>query len=85
MNNRQKAKHFKCLYEMGLAKKPRVTFQYIRPQHYKAQCVMMCEDSELAVKKLMQSIEPIVMDNMKIETSDFTNAKTYSVDIWMES
>jgi hypothetical protein len=44
----------------------------------------MCDDAELAVKKLMQSIEPTVMENMRIELNDFTNVSTYSVDIWME-
>lgn len=85
MNNRQKAKHFKRLYEIGFPKKPYpIEFQYVGLKHYKAQCVTMCEDAELAVKKLMKSIEPMIAENMRIELNDFTNVSTYSVDVWME-
>ena len=87
MNNRQKAKHFKRLYEMGLPKKPYpVVYEHVDLQHYKAQTVTERWDEVpmyVIEDKLVQNIREILKENIKIE-HDIYDRNVYSLDIWTE-
>jgi predicted class III extradiol MEMO1 family dioxygenase len=87
MNNRQKAKHFKRLYEMGLPKKPYpVVFEHIDLKHYKTQTVTERWDEVpmyIIEDKLVQNIREILKENIKAE-HDIYDRNVYSLDIWME-
>lgn len=89
MNNRQKAKHFKRLYEMGLPKKPYpVVFRHVDLKHYKTQALVekwndipMYEIED----RLIQNIKDVLKANIKLEEdTDIYDRKVYVLDIWME-
>ena len=96
MNNRQKAKHFKRLYEQGLPKKPYpVVYQTLPLEHLRA-CGMF-EKREVdfmngypevlerrAAKLLAQQIEPYIRSRMISEEDVYARSVKFSVDVWME-
>lgn len=93
MNARQKAKHFKRLYEEALTKKPYpVVYKTILPEHYKVQMCMDMRDIEnnphVLLKihienRILQEIRPLIWDNLITEKDRDTNKYRYSLDIWM--
>ncbi len=88
MNNRQKAKHFKRLYEneMRLKKPNHVAFQYIDLKNYTTQTVTERWDEVpmyVIEDKLMRNIREVLKENIKVE-HDIYDRNVYSLDIWME-
>lgn len=88
MNNRQKAKHFKRLYEMGLPKKPYFTtfIKHIGLKHYGvATSVPYWYDCPICrvEDNLIHNLRDILKKNIKEETRD-DGGKRYYLDIWME-
>lgn len=90
MNLRQKAKHFKRLYEQ---KKPfPVVYEYVQPIHYKAVYselgdVNTIAYSELhrqnALRHLISQAQDVLKDSM-IENYDAELDRTvYTLDIWL--
>lgn len=95
MNLRQKAKHFKKLYEQGLPKKPYpVIYQTHNIKHYKAQFPMKNNDAIYMQNnpsllkthienRMLQELRPLVWDNLKAETDLYSNKVIYTLDVWM--
>lgn len=94
MNNRQKAKHFKRLYEMGLPKKPYpVVYKTLQPVHYKATKIFRRPDiaeldknmrDKVAAASLLKEMEDVVKENMRCEYDKYSDAYRYSLDFWIE-
>ena len=89
MNARQKAKHFKRLYEESLPKRPYpVVYQSLPMLHYKAEYLAkdLIEPTEIIEKAvvdiLLQKIRPIVQDNMQKELWGEYGYWKYSIDLW---
>ena len=95
MNNRQKAKHWKRLYEESLSKKPYpVVYKTLLPKHYRVQYSI--DAKELAYiqlpeamknhieNRLLQYIRPLIWDSIRTEKDIYTDKYIYSLDIWME-
>ena len=63
MNNRQKAKHFKMLYEMTLPQKPipGVNIKTNPLEHYK--CVVLAKSEEEAINKIAQHFKDFILCN----------------------
>lgn len=93
MNARQKAKHFKRLYEEALPKKPYpVVYKTILPRHYKVEVCMDMRDIvyldpqllKIHIEnRILQEIRPMIWDNLITEKDRDTNKPIYSLDIWM--
>ena len=94
MNNRQKAKHWKRLYEEALPKKPYpVVYQTILPKHYRIQQLMdrdiaYSQDNPELLKthienRILQELRPLIWDNLITEKDRYMNKYRYSLDIWM--
>ena len=95
MNLRQKAKHFKKLYEDALPKKPYpVIYETHSAKHYRV-CNMM-DKREIAYAPLepqllkthiengiLRELRPIIWDNLKAEKDLHTDKIIYSLDVWM--
>ena len=90
MNARQKAKHFKRLYEEALPKKPYpVVYKTISPKHYRIQQLMdrdivYLQDNPQLLKthienRILQELRPLIWDNLITEKDRYR----YSLDIWM--
>ena len=96
MNARQKAKHFKKLYEEALPKKPyTVEYKTIFPRHYKVQQDMDIEDINYLQdnpqrlkthieNRILQELRPLIWDNLIVEKDRYTDKYKYSLDIWMK-
>lgn len=99
MNARQKAKHYKRLYESALYCKeiflPKITPIY--PKHYKAQHRVPKEYAKQAyfegagnfleneeIDILMAQLRYLIKLNMEIKGDENTGDWIYSVDIWLE-
>ena len=96
MNTRQKAKHYKRLFEeTKLLPNPKVTVTL--PKHYKAQHMeyrgyadsfytqgfgKILEESEIDI--LLSQIRPFIKQNAKVERDKYTGNYIYTVDIWLE-
>ena len=63
MNNRQKAKHFKRLYEMTLPQKPipGITIKSNPLEHYK--CVVLAKSEGEAIDKIAQHFKDFILCN----------------------
>jgi len=95
MNARQKAKHFKRLYEEALPKKPYpVVYKTILPRHYRVQQLIDRDDMVYLQDKpqllkthienrILQELRPLIWDNLITEKDRDTNKYRYSLDIWM--
>lgn len=95
MNARQKAKHFKRLYEESLPKKPYpVIYQTHSGQHYRV-CNMI-DERDIAYASLepqllkthiengiLRELRPLIWDNLKAEKDVKFDKVIYSLDIWM--
>lgn len=97
MNNRQKAKHFKKLYEQRLPKKPYpVVYSTMLPKHYRIQHLMdvrdvvYVSDNPSMLKTqiengILRKLRPLICDNLKTEIDIDTGKYKYSLDVWIES
>jgi len=89
MNARQKAKHFKRLYEESLPQRPYpVIYKTLPLQHLKAEYLAkdLKEPTEIMEKAiadiLLQKFRPIVQDNMQKEFLGEYGYWRYSIDLW---
>ena len=95
MNARQKAKHFKWLYEKTLYKKPYpVVYKTILPMHYRVEQLMdmrdvvYLQDNPQLLKthienRILQELRPLIWDNIIAERDKHTGKCSYSLDIWL--
>lgn len=87
MNNRQKAKHFKRLYEMGLPKKRPLLFQRTTLKHYGVAVRVPLWDEGYPMCRveddLIHNLRDILKENIK-EEIDYDGIKRYYLDVWME-
>ena len=93
MNLRQKAKHFKRLYEESLPQKPYpVVIKTILPKQYRVQLLMdirdiiYLQDNPQLLKthienRILQELRPLIWDNLITEQDIYKYR--YSLDIWM--
>ena len=96
MNNRQKAKHWKRLYEESLPKKPYpVVYKTILPKHYRishlidARDIAYAQDTPQLLKtlienRMLQELKPLIWDNLKTERDLYSDKYRYWLDIWVE-
>lgn len=94
MNTRQKAKHFKRLYEESLPKKPYpVVYKTTLPKHYRVQQLMDMRDIQgdpqlmrtLIENRILQELRPLIWDNLITEKDEYIDKYIYSLDVWMGS
>ena len=95
MNARQKAKHFKRLYEESLPKKPYpVIYQTYTGQHYRIRHAIECRDIAYAESNptllkthiengILREMRPLIWDRLKTEKDLYTDKIIYSLDVWM--
>ena len=95
MNARQKAKHFKRLYEEALPKKPYpVVYKTILPKHYRVQHLIDMKDIVYLQDKpqllkthiengILRELRPFIWDNLKVEKDTCTDKYRYWLDLWM--
>lgn len=87
MNNRQKAKHFKRLYEMSLPQKRPLSFQRTMLKHYGVAARVPLWDEDYPMCRvednLIHNLRDILKENIK-EEIDYDGRKRYYLDIWME-
>lgn len=93
MNARQKAKHFKRLYEEALPKKPYpVVYKTILPMHYRisqlidAKDIAYVQDNPQLLKthienRILQEIRPLIWDNLKTKKDPYSDKYRYWLDI----
>ncbi len=96
MNARQKAKHFKRLYEESLPKKPYpVVYKTILPRHYRisqlidARDIAYAQDNPQLLRthienRMLQELRPLIWDSLIVEKANYTDKYRYSLDIWMK-
>lgn len=95
MNARQKAKHFKRLYEEQLPKKPYpVVYPAMLPKHYRIQLLVKTRDlvdlhgeSQLLkncmVNDMLRKIRPLIEENLIVERNIRLDAQLCSLDLWI--
>jgi len=95
MNLRQKAKHFKKLYEDALPTKPYpVIYETRGAKHYRVH--NMVDERDIAYAQqtpqllkthiengILRELRPIIWDNLKTEKDLYTDKIIYSLDVWM--
>ncbi len=96
MNARQKAKHFKRLYEEALPKKPYpVVYKTLFPKHYRisqmidARDIAYLQDNPQLLKthienRILQELRPLIWNNLKTEKDFYSDKYRYWLDIWVE-
>lgn len=95
MNARQKAKHFKRLYEEALPKKPYpVVCKTLLPKYYRisqmidARDIAYLYDNPQLLKthienRILRELRPLIWDNLIIEKDKYIDKYRYSLNIWM--
>lgn len=95
MNNRQKAKHFKRLYEKILAQTVYSNKKIVYPtgqlDHYRSEVMMSSNDilalgdrlDEIVYTKLISDFDPILAPYITSRRDDLTDAMRFSLDIWL--
>lgn len=93
MNARQKAKHYKRLYEsLGATKINPTIIAGPELKHYKAEVMMPHRDvldrpSNLdgyVIGKLLSELEPVINGSIISEEDKYADATRYSIDIWVK-
>lgn len=96
MNARQKAKHFKRLYEEVLPKKTYpVMYKTLLPKHYRisqmidARDIADSPDTPQLLKthiesRILQELRPLIWDNLKTEKDSYSDKYRYWLDIWVD-
>lgn len=95
MNTRQKAKHFKRLYEEALPKKlyP-VVYKTLLPKHYRiaqlidASDIAYAQDNSQLLKthienRILQELRPLIWDNLKTEKDSYSGKYRYWLDVYI--
>jgi hypothetical protein len=94
MNARQKAKHYKKLYEEILSRPLPVIYQTTTPTHYRARLMMNNRDIAYGEQSpsllkthiengILRELRPMIWDNLKTEKDIYTDKYIYSLDVWM--
>ena len=96
MNARQKAKHFKRLYEaLGATKINPTIIGTHDLKHYKAEFIMPNREvfdlglnfkenlEELITGKLLSELEPAIKDCIVSESDQYIDATRFSIDNWV--
>ena len=92
MNARQKAKHYKRLYEQNLIRHKMIRFPYPSEKltHYTARKMVFSDETDdfppellhkCICRELMEYFSEAVMNNIEVE--DEGRRKIYHVDIWL--
>lgn len=95
MNLRQKAKHYKKLYETTLPKKPYpVIYETHSAKHHKVHSTV--DEREIADAQqipqllkthiengILRELRPFIWDKLKAEKDLYTDKIIYSLDIWI--
>lgn len=95
MNARQKAKHYKRLYEaLGATKINPTIIETHDLKHYKAEVLMPYRDleafglasslEEFVTGKLLSELEPVIKDSIVSETDPYRDSVRFSIDIWLK-
>ena len=95
MNTRQKAKHFKMLYEKTLPKKVYPVVYESTLKHYRIEqfidtkTVFYTEDKAELLKtlienKILKELRPLIYENIIVEKEKYYDAFRVSLDIWMK-
>lgn len=95
MNARQKAKHFKRLYEEHLKKPCPVVYKTSLPKHYRiqhiadARNIAYAQDNPQMLKThiengILRELRPLIWDNLKCEKDIYTDKYRYTLDVWVE-
>ena len=97
MNLRQKAKHFKRLYEEALPKRPYpVVIKTWQPKHYKVTKSIAKENHTFygpemfdhlrdhIISDMTRQLKTIVSDHVKTQENRDMNTIEYSMDIWVD-
>lgn len=96
MNNRQKAKHFKKLYEQILPKSAPLVVHVEKPRHYEvikrlsSEDVINSHDTPALLERhitdsIVQELKPIIWRNIRVERELLTGNYRYQVDVWFKS
>jgi hypothetical protein len=96
MNNRQKAKHFKKLYEEALKRPYPVVFKTLPLNHCRIQKrmpvkeVVYMQDAPMLLRNhveniMLRELRPYIWDNLITEKDTYTDSYTYTLDIWLSS
>ena len=80
MNSRQKAKHFKMLYEMTLPKKPTngIEIKSNPLEHYK--CVVLAKSKEEAIERIAQHFKDFILCNDAL----YKHGDEYEFSFWLK-
>lgn len=93
MNARQKAKHFKRLYENNLPKKPYPIVYQSPKKHYEAQ--LMIDKRNLLFPEedpffkthiencMLDKLRPIIWNNLTVEKDIRRDLYVYRLDVWV--
>lgn len=96
MNNRQKAKHFKKLYETTLPQKAapiiiqREDYQRHRAEfQIRTRDLVYLQDNQVLMKThiengILRGLRPLIWDRLKVEKDIHTDRYIYSLDVWMK-
>ncbi len=94
MNLRQKAKHFKRLYEQTLPKTHLVAAHVISPKHYSITQMIEAKDIDYLrdnpqlkthiENRILQELRPLLWDNLTTERDMYSGKYRYQLDIWLE-
>ena len=94
MNLRQKAKHFKRLYEAKLKKPYPIIYKTNLPHYKILQMVdardIVCTQDDAQLRRtvienrILQKLRPLIWENLKIEKDLYSGNYKYSLDIWVE-
>ena len=92
MNARQKAKHFKRLYETKLIRPKIIQFpESGKLQHYTTKKMVLSHDDEdfpeemmhtIICRELIRNFEETMINNVEVEEDD-GRRKIYRLDIWL--
>lgn len=96
MNNRQKAKHFKRLYEQILTKRVPYVVHVEKPRHYEivkrlaSEDVINSSDTPALLRRritdsIVQELKPLIWQNIIAERELYTGAYRYQLDVWFKS
>lgn len=96
MNLRQKAKHFKRLYEEALPRKPYpVVIKTAHNKHFRARYTLDHTDMRYGIdnpgllkahieNRILNDLRPIIWDNLIVERDEKADKYIYTLDVFIE-
>lgn len=96
MNLRQKAKHYKRLYEQTLPKSDLVKTHVMFPKYYRitqlieTRDINYLKDNPQMLKthienRILQELRPLLWNNLKTERDMYSDRYRYTLDIWLKN